>query len=41
MKFFGDYNRLKADEVGALILGKSDDTYWRFAIGLNIYFGNY
>jgi len=41
MKFFGDYNRLKTDDVEGLIFGKSDDTYWRFAIGLNIYFGNY
>jgi len=41
MKFFGDYNKLNTDDVEGLIFGKSDDAYWRFAIGLNIYFGNY
>jgi len=41
MKFFGNYNRFNTDDVEGLIFGQSDDAYWRFAIGLNIYFGNY
>jgi len=41
LKLFGDYNYMFTDEVDGLVFGDSDDTYWRIALGLNIYFGNY
>lgn len=41
VKLFGDYNYMFNDEVDGLIFGDANDTYWRIALGLNIYFGNY
>jgi hypothetical protein len=41
VELFGDYNYMFTDEVDGLVFGESDDAYWRIAIGLNIYFGNY
>jgi curli production assembly/transport component CsgG len=41
VKVFGDYNYMFTDDVEGLVVGKSDDAYWRIAIGLNIYFGKY
>ena len=41
IKLFGDYNYMFTDEVDGLVFGESDDAYWRIALGLNIYFGNY
>jgi curli production assembly/transport component CsgG len=29
------------DEIEGVVFGDSNDTYWRIALGLNIYFGNY
>jgi curli production assembly/transport component CsgG len=41
VKLFGDYNYMFTDEVEGFVYGESDDAYWRIALGLNIYFGNY
>ena len=41
VKLFGDYNYMFTDEVDNFVFGESDVAYWRIAIGLNIYFGNY
>ncbi|MEO8934146.1 MAG: Curli production assembly/transport component CsgG [Xanthomarina sp.] len=39
IKVFSDYNYVFSDEVDGRIYGKSDDVYWRMALGLNFYFG--
>ena len=41
VKLFGDYNYMFTDDVDNFVFGESDEAYWRIAIGLNIYFGNY
>ena len=41
LKLFADYNYMFTDDVEGLVFGESDDTYWRVAIGLNIYFGKF
>ncbi|MEZ4797588.1 MAG: Curli production assembly/transport component CsgG [Flavobacteriaceae bacterium] len=41
VKLFADYNYMFNDEVEGLVFGQSDDVYWRIAVGLNLYFGNY
>lgn len=41
LKLFGDYNYMFNDEIEGVVFGDSNDTYWRIALGLNIYFGNY
>jgi len=41
LKLFADYNYMFTDNVEGLVFGESDDTYWRVAIGLNIYFGKF
>jgi len=39
VKLFGEQNILVVDDLDKLIQGKRNDYYWRFGIGLNIYFG--
>ncbi len=41
LKLFADYNYMFTDELEGVVFGASDDAYWRVAIGLNIYFGNF
>jgi curli production assembly/transport component CsgG len=39
VKLFGEYNYSFSDELDGLVFGDSDDTFWRIALGVNIYFG--
>ena len=39
IKLYGEYNYMFSDELDGRIFGESDDAFWRFAIGLNFYFG--
>lgn len=39
IKAFGEYNLPSSDEVDYLDKGVKNDTFWRFGLGLNYYFG--
>ena len=39
VKLYGEYNYSFTDELDGLIVGESDDTFWRIGLGVNIYFG--
>ncbi len=39
VKLFADYNHVFSDELDGKIFGDSEDIYWRFGFGLNLYFG--
>lgn len=39
VKLYTDYNYVLSDELDGLEAGDSDDTFFRIAVGLNIYFG--
>jgi len=39
IKLFGEQNILRVDSLDKLVLGKRNDYYWRFGLGIDIYFG--
>jgi len=39
VKIFGEQNILRSDNLDRLIQGKRNDFYWRFGLGIDIYFG--
>jgi len=39
IKLFAEYNMAFTDTLDGRVYGKSDDAFWRAAIGLNLYFG--
>jgi hypothetical protein len=39
IKLFGEYNYMFSDELDGLIVGGTDDTFFRIGFGVNLYFG--
>ena len=39
LKIMADYNYVLSDALDGVVFGASDDAYWRFLLGVNLYFG--